>query len=148
MLLADRGFADVALRRWCKRLGGGYRLRIKRNFRVYRRGHGRAFGKPLLPTRRGNAVVLHDGSLTGERDGPVHGAFAHPPNEEDPWLSVSNALTGRHPVSEYGLRFAIEETCWADKSNGFQWEESKLRSVAALSRLLGGCDTKSLMCLL
>ena len=53
VLLADRGFADVALRRLCARLGWGYRLRIKNNFLIYRQGHGSAFVKQLLPKQRG-----------------------------------------------------------------------------------------------
>lgn len=144
VLLADRGFADVALMRLCDRLGWGYRLRIKRNFLVYRRGHGSAFVKQLLPKRRGKAVFLHYVTLTGERYGPVHVALAHPPNEEDPWLIVSNALTGLQTFPEYGLRFDIEENFLDDKSNGFQLEDSKLRSAAALSRLFWGIATATL----
>jgi hypothetical protein len=144
VLLADRGFADVALMRLCARLGWGYRLRIKSNFLVYRRGHGSAFVKPLLPKRRGKAVFLHYVSLTGERYGPVHVALAHPQDEKDPWLIVSNALTGLQTFQEYGLRFDIEENFLDDKSNGFQLEESKLRSAAALSRLFLGIATVTL----
>jgi hypothetical protein len=141
VLLADRGVAEVALRRWCDRLGGGYRLRIKRNFRVYRRGHGSAFVKQLLPQRRGKAVFLPDVTLTGERYGPVQVALAQPPNEEEPWVIVSNALTGLQTFPEYGLRFDIEENVVDDTANGFQVEESTLRSAAALSRLLWGIAT-------
>lgn len=144
VLLADRGFADVALMRLCARLGWGYRLRIKSNFLVYRRGHGSAFVKQLLPKRRGKTVFLHYVSLTGERYGPVHVALAHPQDEKDPWLIVSNALTGLQTFQEYGLRFDIEENFLDDKSNGFQLEESKLRSAAALSRLFLGIATATL----
>jgi len=144
VLLADRGFADVALMRLCDRLGWGYRLRIKSNFLIYRRGHGSAYVKQLLPKRRGKAVFLHHVTLTGERYGPVHVALAHPPDEEDPWLIVSNALTGLQTFKEYGLRFDIEENFLDDKSNGFQLEASKLRSAAALSRLFFGIATATL----
>ena len=144
VLLADRGFADVALMRLCARLGWGYRLRIKSNFLVYRRGHGRAFVKQRLPKRRGKTVFLHYVSLPGERYGPVHVALAHPQDEKDPWLIVSNALTGLQTFQEYGLRFDIEENFLDDKSNGFQLEESKLRSAAALSRLFLGIATAPL----
>jgi hypothetical protein len=144
VLLADRGFADVALMRLCDRLGWGYRLRIKSNFLVYRRGHGSAFVRQLLPKRQGKAVFLHSVALTGERYGPVHVALAHPPNEEDPWLIVSNALTGLQTFQEYGLRFDIEENFLDDKSNGFQLEDSKLRSAAAIERLFFGIATATL----
>ena len=144
VLLADRGFAAVALRRLCARLGGGYRLRIKRNFLLYRRGHGSAFVKHLLPKRRGKAVFLHAVALTGERYGPVHVALAHPQDEKDPWLIVSNALTGLQTFQEYGLRFDIEENFLDDKSNGFQLEDSKLQSAEALTRLFFGIATATL----
>src|SRR5512143_1823188 len=144
VLLADRGFADVALMRLCDRLGWGYRLRIKSNFLVYRRGHGSAFVKQLLPKRRGKAVFLHDVALTGERYGPVHVALAHPQEEKDPWLIVSNILTGLSTFQEYGLRFGIEENFLDDKSNGFQLEDSKLRSTAAIERLFFGIATATL----
>ena len=144
VLLADRGFADVALMRLCDRLGWGYRLRIKSNFLVYRRGHGSAFVKQLLPQRRGKAVFLHYVTLTGERYGPVHVALAHPPDEQDPWLIVSNTLTGLQTFQDYGLRFDIEENFLDDKSNGFQLEDSKLRSAAAIERLFFGLATATL----
>jgi hypothetical protein len=138
VLLADRGCADVALMRLCDRLGWGYRLRIKSNFLVYRRGHASAFVKQLLPQRRGKAGFLHYVALTGERYGPVHVALAHPHDEEDPGLIVSNALTGLQTLQDYGLRFDIEENFLDDKSTGFQLEDSKLRSAAAIERLFFG----------
>jgi hypothetical protein len=144
VLLADRGFADVALMRLCDRLGWGYRLRIKSNFLVYRRGYGSAFVKQLLPKRRGKAMFLHYVALTGERYGPVHVALAHPQDEKDPWLIVSNTLTGLQTFQEYGLRFDIEENFLDDKSNGFQLEDSKLRSAAAIERLFVGVATATL----
>jgi len=144
VVLADRGFADVALMRLCDRLGWRYRLRIKRNFLVYRPGHGSAFVRQLLPKRQGKAVFLHYVALTGERYGPVHLALARPQGEEDPWLIVSNELTGLQTFKEYGLRFDIEENFLDDKSNGFQLEDSKLQSAEALTRLFFGIATATL----
>ena len=144
VLLADRGFADIALMRLCDRLGWRYRRRIKRNFLVYRSGHGSAFVRQLLPKRQGKAVFLHYVALTGERYGPVHLALARPQGEEDPWLIVSNELTGLQTFKEYGLRFDIEENFLDDKSNGFQLEDSKLQSAEALTRLFFGIATATL----
>lgn len=144
VLLADRGFADVALMRLCDRLEWGYRLRIKSNFLVRRRGHGSAYVRQILPKRQGQAVFLHYVALTGEGYGPVHVALAHPQDEEDPWLIVSNELTGLQTFQEYGRRFDIEENFLDDKSNGFQLEASKLRSAEALTRLFFGIATATL----
>jgi hypothetical protein len=82
--------------------------------------------------------------LTGERYGPVHAALAHPQDEPDPWLIVSNPLTGLQTFQDYGLRFDIEENFVDDKSNGFQLEDSKLRSAAAIERLFFGVATATL----
>jgi hypothetical protein len=144
VLLADRGFADVALMQWCQQLGWRYRLRIKSNFRVHRSGHGSALVNQLLPKQQGKAVFLHAVSLTGEGYGPVHLALAHPPGEQDPWLIVSDELTSLQTFEEYGLRFDIEENFLDDKSNGFQLEDSKLRSAAAIERLFFGIATATL----
>ena len=144
VLLADRGFADVALMQLCQQLGWGYRLRIKSNFLVHRSGHSSALVNQLLPKREGKAVFLHSVSLTGQCYGPVHLALARPQGKEDPWLIVSNELTGLQTFAEYGLRFAIEENFLDDKSNGFQLEDSKLRSAAAIERLFFGIATATL----
>lgn len=145
VLLADRGFADVDLMRLCRDLGWGHRLRIKSNFLVYRRGHGSALVEQLLPKRPGKAVFLHNVHLTGQRHGPVHLALARPGgDDEDPWLIVSDELSGLQTFEEYGLRFDIEEHFLDDKSNGFQLEDSKLRSAAALERLFFGVAAATL----
>jgi Transposase DDE domain len=144
VLLADRGFADVALMQLCQQLGWRYRLRIKSNFLVQRSGHGSALVEQLLPQQKGKAVFLHYVSLTGKCYGPVHLALARPQDEEDPWLIVSDELTGLQTFEEYGLRFAIEENFLDDKSNGFQLEDSKLRSASAIERLFFGIATATL----
>jgi hypothetical protein len=144
VLLADRGFADVALMRLCQQLGWRYRLRIKSNFLVHRSGHRSVLVDQLLPKRKGQAVLLHAVSLTGECYGPVHLALARPLGEEEPWLIVSDELTGPQTFKEYGLRFDIEENFLDDKSNGFQLEDSKLRSAAAIERLFFGIATATL----
>ena len=94
MLLADRGFAEVNLRRWCGDWGWRYRLRLKSPFLGYRRGHGSALVEQLLPKRQGKAVVLHHGLWAGQRHGPVPLALARPPGDEAPWLIVSDELPG------------------------------------------------------
>jgi len=144
VLLADRGFADVALMRLCQQLGWRYRLRIKSNFLVHRSGHRSVLVDQLLPQRKGQAVLLQAVSLTGECYGPVHLALARPLGEEEPWLIVSDELTGPQTFKEYGLRFDIEENFLDDKSNGFQLEDSKLRSAAAIERLFFGIATATL----
>jgi hypothetical protein len=144
VLLADRGFADIALLRLCQRLGWGYRIRIKSNFLVSRPLRVEVRVEQLLPKGKGKAVFLHNVRLTAKRYGPVHLALSRPKGEEEPWLIVSSALTGMQTFEEYGLRFDIEEEFLDDKSNGFQLEDSKLRSAAMIERLFFGLAAATL----
>ena len=54
---------------------------------------------------------------------------------KEPWLIVSDEPTDAETLYEYGRRFTIEEGFLDDKSNGFQWESSKLRQAEVLQRL-------------
>ena len=49
VLLADRGFADLALMRLCRRLKWRFHIRIKGNFQVYRPRHGFCSVDKLAP---------------------------------------------------------------------------------------------------
>jgi hypothetical protein len=134
VFLADRGFADIDLMRGLKHLGWHYRIRIKGNFLVYRRGHRRCKVKGV-PLACGQARFWHNVSITAQRFGPVHLALARPRSGTECWFVVSDEPTDLETFDEYGLRFNIEENYLGDKSNGFQLESSLLRSADVLSRL-------------
>jgi len=133
VLLADRGFADTRLMRHVKRLGWHFRIRIKCSFLVYSKGKWcNVSGIPLQP---GEAMFLNNVYLTGKRYGPVHLALGYHPEEKERWYIVSDEPVSLETFQEYGLRFDIEENFLDDKSNGFQLEDSKIRSAEALERL-------------
>ena len=48
---------------------------------------------------------------------------------------ISDEAAELKTFEEYGLRFDIEENFLDDKSNGFQLEDSLIRSAAALGAL-------------
>ena len=144
VLLADRGFADVELRRLCQPLGGRYRLRIKTSFLVQRGKRHRVAVERLLPVRKGGARFFHYVSITGEHDGLVHLAVARPRDGKDPWLVVSDELTDLQAFKEDSLRFDIEENFLDDKSNGFQLESSMVDSAAEIERLFFGIASATL----
>lgn len=54
---------------------------------------------------------------------------------EEPWIVLSDEPTWPETLGEYALRFDIEEGFLDQKSNGFQWESSRLRDRHALRRL-------------
>jgi hypothetical protein len=134
VFLADRGFADIDLLTDLKRLGWHYRIRIKGNFLVYRRGHRRRKVN-RIPLACGQARFWHSVTITAQRFGPVHLALARPRGGTECWFVVSDEPTDLETFDEYGLRFDIEENFLDDKSNGFQLESSLLRSAHILSRL-------------
>ena len=144
VLLADRGFADVALMRWCRQVGWHFRLRIKSNFQVHRPHRPSIAVRDLLPRTAGQAVFYHYVQLTAQHYGPVHLAITQPPDEEQPWYIVSDELSGLQTVQEYAGRFDIEEQFLDNKSNGLQLEDSRLRHAEALERLFFGIAVTTL----
>jgi hypothetical protein len=134
VFLADRGFADTSLMQDLHRLGWHWRIRIKGNFWIYRRGHPRCKVNRIA-LAAGQARFWQHVTLTAERYGPVHLALARLAGSPEYWYVVSDEPTDLATLDEYGLRFDIEENFLDDKSNGFQLEASLIRSAAALARL-------------
>jgi len=134
VFLADRGFADIALMNQLKHLGWHWRMRIKGNFLVYRRGH-RPCKVGRISLAPGQARFWHHVYITKRCHGPVHLALGRLRDSTEYWFVVSDEPTDLETFDEYGLRFDIEENFLDEKSNGFQLESSLVRSAAALSRL-------------
>jgi len=135
VLLVDRGFADTDLMKRAKELGWHYRIRIKSNFQVFYKGQWFSVEALALPLQPGEVMFLNDVYLTGQEYGPVHLALGCSPDGKEKWYVVSDEPASYETFKEYGLRFDIEENFLDDKSNGFQLEDSKIRSAAELERL-------------
>ena len=134
IFLADRGFADMGLMTHATKLGWQWRIRLKSNFLVFRRGRRRCKVGQFTPAR-GQAYFFHNVFITTEHYGPVYLAVAFHPRSKEFWYVVSSEPTSMTTFEEYGLRFDIEENFLDDKSNGFQLESSLIRSADALNRL-------------
>jgi len=134
IFLADRGFADTALMAHLTKLGWHWRIRLKSSFWIYRHGRKRCKASSVTPSV-GQAIFWHNVSITQAQYGPLHIAFARHPQSKEFWIVVSDEPTSLNTFEEYGLRFDIEENFLDDKSNGFQLEQSLIRSAQALSRL-------------
>lgn len=136
VLLADRGFLNVALLRLLGQLGWHFRIRIKSDLWIYRATKGRRKVRALMPPR-GRACFYRSVWLTQRRFGPVHLALAHVQTTSgyERWAIVSDEPTALETLDEYGLRFDIEENFLDDKSAGFQLESSQIEDSMALSRL-------------
>ncbi|ASC72880.1 hypothetical protein XM38_038400 [Halomicronema hongdechloris C2206] len=85
---------------------------------------------------RGEALCFHNVKLhKSQWFGPVHVAFGRNNVNGEFWAIVSDEPTSLKTFEEYGLRFDIEETFLDEQSNGWNVQQSELRSVCALSRL-------------
>jgi len=135
VLLTDRGFVHVALVKFARRHGWGYRLRAKAST-VVRLPGGRVANMAQLCPPKGHAHFYHGVAILGVRIGPVHIALANPEAaDEEPWYIISNAPTDVTTLDEYALRFDIEEGFLDDKAGGFQVESSKLADPQVIERL-------------
>lgn len=136
VLLADRGFVDAQLCRYVHQsLKWHYRIRMKASCWFW--GPGRGWKQiQSVHLSRGEAWLIQQvwvhktDCLKG-----VYLALAHAPTGGEYWYILSSEPTTLQTFREYGLRFDIEENFLDDKSNGFELEDSMLRSAAALSRL-------------
>jgi hypothetical protein len=135
-LLADRGFADTKLMRYLtQQLGWHYRIRLKEDCWVMRRGKS-ACQLKQFHLSLGEALLLGGVKITKtDPYGFVHLALAHDPISGEHWYIVSDEPTTLQTLREYGQRFDIEEEFLDEKSNGFKLESSAIRSSVSLSRL-------------
>ena len=134
MFLADRGVADTQLMGHLRDLGWHWRIRIKSNFWMHPT-HVRPFQVGDVELPPGHRRFWHGVAMTDKHFGPVHLAVARPRGSEEYWYVISDEAAELKTCEAYGLRFDMEENFLEDKSNGFQLEDSLIRSAAALARL-------------
>lgn len=133
VFLADRGFADTELMEQVKQLKWHFRIRIKSSFLVYYKGQWQNVGD--IPLQPGEVMFLNDVYITGQEYGPVNLILGYSPDGKEKWIVASDEPVSLETYIEYGKRFDIEENFLDDKSNGFQLEDSKIRSAQELERL-------------
>lgn len=134
--LADRGFADVQLMRYLReQLRWNFRIRVKSSTWIHRPGKGwKQLNQYHLAL--GEVLLLQGVSLTKTKPlDAINLAIGRDPISKQQWLVATNQPATLQSFREYALRFAIEEEFLDEKSNGFQLECSKMRSVIPLSRL-------------
>jgi hypothetical protein len=136
ILLADRGFGDIALLQLVRDLGWSFRIRLKNSIWVYRANKAPTKVGRLMPAK-GQARFFHTVWISQQGFGPVHLALAYvqTPQGYQPWAIVSDEPTDLSTLDEYGGRFDLEENFLDDKSAGFQIESSQIQDEQALSRL-------------
>jgi hypothetical protein len=134
VLLADRGFCHLALVRWVKSTPGWHcRIRGKRDIPACR-WDGRGHGALALRLSAGQVAYYHEVFLWAAHE-RVHLAVGWDKGAKEPWIIVSDEPADAETLADYGRRFCIEESFLDQKSNGFQWESSRLRDEQVLNRL-------------
>jgi hypothetical protein len=134
IFLADGGFADTQLMAHLRKMGWHFRIRIKSNFWIYP-SHLTPFQVGDIDLAPGHIRCWQEVKITDHHFGPIHLAVSRPLDSHEYWYVISDEVADVETLAEYGLRFDIEENFLDDKSNGFQLEDSMIRSAEALERL-------------
>lgn len=137
VLLADRGFIHTELMSLVtQQLGWHYRIRLKSTAWIWRTHKGwhqlKDFHFAPGEARCFQYVKLHKSQWYG----PVHLVFGRNNVNGEFWAIISDEKTNLQTFQEYGWRFDIEEAFLDDQSNGWNLQQSEIRSVCDLSRLL------------
>ncbi len=133
MFLADRGFANAALCRYLKSLGWWFRIRIKKDACIIT-----AKGKTVVPGKtdlpKGIPFFWENVSFSSVK-GLTFGALEHK-NLKESWYVLAYGGEFTKIFSDYARRFCIEEEFLDEKSNGFNFEGTRIRDAKRLNSLL------------
>lgn len=134
-VVGDREFLCTELLSWLRTEGIGFRLRVRQDF-LMTDGRGEQVRAEWL-FRRG--AWSKESSLPGQRrclgqDVFVSGMrFKNEAGEAEMLIVVSDVPA---PLSDYALRWSIENLFSGLKSRGFEWEATHLLDSGRLSRLI------------
>jgi len=136
VVLADRGLAWPSLVDLCARHGWSYLLRLQGQTRV-RLADGRLYAVRQLCPRAGARVWCGTAEIfkkAGWRTGQVIAQW--PRGQREPWLLFTDQSACQGRWRQYARRMWIEESFRDEKSQGFDWEGSRVRRVAHAERVL------------
>jgi hypothetical protein len=148
VVLADRGFGDVALYSELEEeLGFDFVIRFRKNVLIEHDGQ-RKRADEWLATAGGYSVHLRGPTLTGRFKRVAAFVGVHEPRMDEPWF-LATSLPGslKSIVKLYGRRFTIEETFRDQKDMRFGWglydtictqplRRDRLLFLAALAQLI------------
>ncbi len=137
-LIADRGLSGLPLIRLCQAQGWHYVLRIKQEeqCRPWRRGAWQAWQSvsELVPQTGkywyGTVCLWQEQALELQR------SAIWKTGPEEAWLVISDRPAGPARIREYSWRMRGESTFQDMKSRRWQWEQSHVRDLAHLNRML------------
>src|SRR5690348_7592769 len=130
-LLGDRFYGTADLIGWCQERAWDYRLRLKGNLVVFD-GTGKTTTGKCAKDR---VYYLENVELTGRR-ARTHIGIIHDPGHAEPWIIAMSEQPGYLRTLEYSQRWGIEPMFSDFKSRGFGIENTQLRYVDRLDRLI------------
>ena len=138
-VLADRGFGDVKLYRFIKKmLGFDFVIRFKANIHVEFQGELWQAGA-LVPSN-GRIRVLRDTKVTKKKLGPFTIVLTKAAGMKEPWCLATSLSTtdGKAIVHLYGRRFQCEEAFrdLKDRRYGYGLRSASIRDCKRRDRLL------------
>jgi len=148
VVLADRGFGDVALYAELEEeLGFDFVIRFRRNVLV-QHAEKRMRSDEWLAEAGGHSVQLRGATLTGRFRKVANFVAVHDPDMDEPWFLASSLPGSARAIAKlYGRRFTIEETFRDQKDMRFGWalydiqvtqpiRRDRLLFLAALAQVL------------
>jgi Transposase DDE domain len=137
-LIADRGLSGLPLIQLCQAQGWHYVLRIKQEELCQPWRH-----RAWQGWRAACDLVPHEGvswygtvRLWQEHALELQLSAVWQTGHQEAWLLISDRAAGRQRVREYRWRMRVESTFQDMKSRGWQWEQSHVRDLTHLNRML------------
>jgi hypothetical protein len=131
VLMGDRFYGTPDLIASCRRLGWGWRLRLRRDLLVFANG-----GETTLAACFAQGEHMLGGIELTEKRVATNVAMVHEPGHPEPWMIALSEPPTIHRAFDYGLRWGIEAMFSDFKSRGFGLEDSQIQYPDRLARLL------------
>jgi hypothetical protein len=122
-LMADRFYPSANLFNWLQERKWGYRLRLKRNFKVDIGNNDVKTTKDLASGTQYreeiNVRLFQSGVITNI-------GVLHEPGHKEPWIIAMECVPKKETILDYKERWGIEPMFSDFKSNGFGLEDTQL----------------------
>src|SRR5215211_785764 len=135
VLMTDRGLSWPSLLDRCRRVGWSFLCRVQRQTRV-RTADGRAGTIGDLAPRPGARWRGHGRAFLKAGWRTLNLVAVWRRGDDQPWLLVTDLSPAWVRCAQYRHRMDIEESFRDDKSAGFDWDHSRVRDPAHMTRLL------------
>jgi Transposase DDE domain len=136
--IADRGLSGLKLIEWCQAHGWHSVLRLKQEEYVERKGYGHFQDWQTCSQVVSQPAQSWFGTLRlwkeQAEETQLRAVWEH--GQEEAWFLISDRPAGRKRIQQYRWRMRVESTFQDRKSRGWQWEESHVRQLDRLERMV------------